>query len=50
MIDLLLDRTLEQILEELLIPIEVKNTLNGINNNIYTALFLLITEYEKGME
>ena len=51
MIDLLLDRPLDEILEELLIPIEVKDTLNGINsnnNNIYSKVLDLILEYEKG--
>jgi c-di-GMP-related signal transduction protein len=48
MVDLLLDRPLEQILEELLIPIEVKDALNGINNNIYRKILDLIMEYEKG--
>ena len=51
MIDLLLDRPLDEILEELLIPIEVKDTLNGINSNnsnIYSKLLDLILEYEKG--
>jgi len=51
MIDLLLDTPLDEILEELLIPIEVKDTLNGINSNksnIYSKLLELILEYEKG--
>ena len=47
MVDLILDRPLGQILEELLIPIEVKSALNGINNS-YRKLLDLITEYEKG--
>ncbi|MCJ7688535.1 MAG: HDOD domain-containing protein [Clostridiaceae bacterium] len=48
MVDILLDRPLKQILQELLLPIEVKNTLNGVNNNKYTKLFNLIILYEKG--
>ncbi|MGK0464932.1 EAL and HDOD domain-containing protein [Clostridium sp.] len=48
MIDLLLDRPLEQLLQELLLPTEVKDTLNGVNNNKYTKLFSLIKAYEKG--
>jgi len=48
MIDLLLDKSLDEILQELLIPMEVKNTLNGINNNDYSKLLNLIIVYEKG--
>jgi c-di-GMP-related signal transduction protein len=48
MVDLLLDRPLEQILEELRIPIEVKDALNGISNNNYRKLLNLVIEYEKG--
>ncbi|MGH4118157.1 EAL and HDOD domain-containing protein [Clostridium sp.] len=48
MVDILLDRPLKQILQELLLPLEVKNTLNGVNNNKYTKLFNLIIVYEKG--
>ena len=48
MIDLLLDRPLDEILEELLIPTEVKDTLNGINDNRYSKLLDLIIEYENG--
>lgn len=47
MVDLLLDMPLEEILKELLIPTEVKDTLNGINNS-YSKLLNLIIEYEKG--
>lgn len=48
MIDLLLDSPLDQILEEILIPAEVKEGLNGTNNNGYRRLLDLIIEYEKG--
>ena len=48
MVDLLLDRPLKEILEELLIPTEVKNALNGVSNNSYRKLLNLIKEYEKG--
>jgi EAL and modified HD-GYP domain-containing signal transduction protein len=48
MVDLLLDRPLDHLLQELLLPIEVKNTLNGVNDNKYTKLFNLIKAYEKG--
>ena len=48
MVDILLDRPLEQILQELMLPAEVKDTLNGVNNNKYTKLFNLIIVYEKG--
>lgn len=48
MVDILLDRPLKQILQELLLPLEVKDTLNGVNNNKYTKLFNLIILYEKG--
>ena len=48
MIDLLLDTPLNQVLEEILIPPEVKDGLNGINNNGYRRLLDLIIEYEKG--
>ena len=48
MIDLLLDRPLEEILQELLIPIKVKDALNGVNNNSYNKLLNLIIAYEKG--
>jgi c-di-GMP-related signal transduction protein len=48
MIDLLLDSPLEQILEEILIPTEVKDALNGININGYGKLLNLIKGYEKG--
>lgn len=48
MIDLLLDTPLNQVLEEILIPTEVKDGLNGINNNGYRRLLDLIIEYEKG--
>jgi len=48
MINLLLDRPLDEILEELLIPTEVKDTLNGINDNRYSKLLDLIIEYENG--
>lgn len=47
MVDLLLDRPLHEILEELLIPLEVKAALNGINNE-YRKLLNLVIEYEKG--
>jgi len=47
MVDLILDRPLEQILKELLLPIEVTSALNGINNS-YRKLLDLIIEYEKG--
>lgn len=47
-VDLLLDKPLEEILQELLLPIEVKDALNGINDNRYRKLLNLITEYEKG--
>ncbi|MGV8983921.1 EAL and HDOD domain-containing protein [Clostridium sp.] len=48
MIDLLLDRPIEEILRELLIPIDVKDALNGISNNSYSKLLELIIAYEKG--
>ena len=48
MIDLLLERSLEEILQELLIPIEVKDALNGIVNNRYSELLNLIIAYENG--
>lgn len=48
MIDLLLDRPLEEILQELLIPIEIKDALNGINNNSYSKLLNLVIAYENG--
>ncbi|MBK5242962.1 EAL and HDOD domain-containing protein [Clostridium sp.] len=48
MVDILLDRPLNQILQELLLPTQVKDTLNGVNNNKYTKLFNLIILYEKG--
>ncbi|MGH4125028.1 MAG: EAL and HDOD domain-containing protein [Clostridium sp.] len=48
MIDLLLDRPLEEILQELLIPIEVKDALNKVNNNNYSKLLSLIIAYENG--
>lgn len=53
MVELLLNRPLEEILKELLIPIEVKDTLNGINNsnsnsNNNSKLLNLLIEYEKG--
>ena len=47
MIDVLLDRPLDEILEELLIPTEVKDALNGIDNG-YSKLLDLSIEYEKG--
>jgi c-di-GMP-related signal transduction protein len=49
MVELLINRPLEEILKELLIPIEVKDTLNGINNsNNNSKLLNLLIEYEKG--
>lgn len=48
MIDLLLDRPIDQILEEILIHKQVKDGLNGINDNVYRRLLDLIIEYEKG--
>lgn len=48
MIDLLLDRPLEEILQELLIPVEIKDALNGINDNSYSKLLQLIIAYENG--
>jgi len=48
LMDLLLDRPLKEILEELLVPTEVKNTLNGTCDNSYSKLLSLIIEYEKG--
>ncbi|MBU3142666.1 EAL and HDOD domain-containing protein [Clostridium sp. CF012] len=48
MIDLLLDRPLEEVLQELLIPVEVKDALNGINDNSYSKLLNLIVAYENG--
>lgn len=48
MVDLLMDIPLDQILQELLLPIEVKDALNGINNNKYRKLLDLIIKYEKG--
>lgn len=48
MVDLLLDRPLKEILEELLIPTEVKDALNGVSNNSYRKLLNLIKGYEKG--
>jgi len=48
MIDVLLDSPLDQILEEILIPAEVKDGLNGTNNNEYRRLLDLIIKYEMG--
>jgi len=48
MIDLLLDRPLEEILKELLLPVEVKDTLNGSNENNYSKLLALVIAYENG--
>ncbi|MBU3155582.1 HDOD domain-containing protein [Clostridium estertheticum] len=48
MVDLLLDVPLEQILEELLLPIEVKGALDGSCNNEYRKLLDLIINYEEG--
>ena len=48
MIDLLLERPLEEILQELLIPVEVKDALNGIVNNGYSELLNLTIAYENG--
>lgn len=48
MIDLLLDRPLEEILGELLLPVEVKDALNGTTNNRYNKLLNLIIDYENG--
>ncbi len=49
MVELLINRPLEEILNELLIPIEVKDALNGINNsNNYSKLLNLLIEYENG--
>ncbi|WP_246578243.1 hypothetical protein [Clostridium frigoris] len=49
MVDLLLEVPLEQILQELLLPIEVKGALDGnSSNNDYRRLLDLIINYEKG--
>ena len=53
MVELLLNRPLEEILKELRIPIEVKDALNGINNsnnnnNNNSKLLNLLIEYENG--
>lgn len=48
MIDLLLDRPIDEILQELLIPIDIKDALNGISNNGYSKLLDLIIAYENG--
>lgn len=48
MVDVLLDGPLDQILEELLLPIEVKGALEGTCNNNYRKLLDLIISYEKG--
>ncbi len=48
MIDLLLDRHFEEILQELLIPNEVKDALNKKSENNYSKLLLLIIAYENG--
>ncbi|MFT5875456.1 MAG: c-di-GMP-related signal transduction protein [Clostridium sp.] len=48
MVDLLMDIPLDQILQELLLPIEVKDALNGNNDNKYRKLLDLIIRYEKG--
>ncbi|MGH4138740.1 EAL and HDOD domain-containing protein [Clostridium sp.] len=48
LIDLLLDRPIDEILHELLIPIDVKDALNGISNNGYSKLLSLIIAYENG--
>jgi c-di-GMP-related signal transduction protein len=48
MIDILLDRPLDEILKELLLPLEVRDTLNRVNNNNYTKLYNLLVVYEKG--
>lgn len=47
MIDLLLESPLEEILQQLLIPIKVKDALNGVDNN-YNKLLNLIIAYENG--
>ena len=48
MVDLLLDIPLDQILQDLLLPLEVKDALNGIKDNSCRKLLKLIIEYEKG--
>ncbi|MCB2290024.1 HDOD domain-containing protein [Clostridium sp. CS001] len=48
MIEVLLDAPLEQILEEILIPNQVKDALNGIEGNLYRKILDLTIEYEKG--
>jgi c-di-GMP-related signal transduction protein len=48
MIEVLLDAPLEQILEQILIPVQVKDGLNGVESNTYRKLLNLIIEYEKG--
>jgi len=48
MIEVLLDAPLEEILEEILIPTQVKDGLNGVESNVYRKLLNLIIEYEKG--
>jgi len=48
LMDLLLDRPLKHILDELLVPNEVKDTLNGTCNDSYSKILSLIIEYEKG--
>lgn len=48
MIDLLLNRPIDQILEEISIPKKVEDGLNGVNNNVYKKLLDLIIAYEKG--
>jgi len=48
MVDRLMDVPLEQVLSELLLPMEVKYALNGIKNNNCRKLLELIVNYEKG--
>ncbi|MBU3111514.1 EAL and HDOD domain-containing protein [Clostridium lacusfryxellense] len=48
MVDRLMDIPLDEILHQLLLPIEVKDALNGVKNNSYTKLLHLIVKYEEG--
>ncbi len=47
MIDVILEVPLNVILEELLLPLEVKDALIGVSNNRYSILLNLIIAYEK---
>jgi len=48
MMDVILDRPMDEILNELLIPLEVKDALIGEKVNIYSKILNLIVSYEKG--